>query len=101
MQKKQLEMRAMLAKGFKKEKSQQKYQEVLAEDREFRLEEKHGHYDSVKQRKRELDQKFTLKMNAASKKYSERQSVVSANRVNNMLQKRNATIDNVISGSNS
>lgn len=93
-------MKAMLAKGFKKEKSQQKYQEVLAEDRGFRLEEKHEHYDSVKQRKRELDQKFTIKMNAASKKYNERQSIVSANRQNNMLSRRNVTIDNV-AGSNS
>ena len=72
MHRKQADMKAMLAKGFKKEKNLQKQQEDLALERGYRVDDKHEHYEAVKTRKKELDSKFNVKMNAVNKKYNER-----------------------------
>ena len=76
MHRKQADMKAMLAKGFKKEKNMQKQQQDLALERGYRVDDKHEHYEAVKTRKKELDSKFNVKMQQNNKKYNERQNIV-------------------------
>ena len=62
----------MLAKGFKREKAQEAHSKLLSEDRSYKLENKKEHFESVKQRKLELDKKFNIKMKAANEKIAQR-----------------------------
>ena len=55
MHRKQADMKAMLAKGFKKEKAIQKQQEDEKLERTYKLDDKHEHYASVAMRKKDLD----------------------------------------------
>lgn len=98
MHKKHSQMKAMLAKSFKKEKEMEKKQ---AEDREmlmYKLEDKHERFDKVKTNKKALDSQFNIKMNGVSKKYNEKQMQVEKNRSEFTNQKRNLTVEH--SGSN-
>ena len=101
MHRKQADMKAMLAKGFKKEKNLQKQREDIALERGYKLDDKHEHYEAVKTRKKELDSKFNIKMAAENKKTNERQNIVLQNRMNQTAARRNITVDNALAGSNS
>ena len=55
MHRKQADMKAMLAKGFKKEKAIQKQQEDEKLERAYKTDDKHEHYTQVAARKKDLD----------------------------------------------
>ena len=93
-------MKAMLAKGFKKEKAQRDMFDSRAKDREYKNDDKHDHFDEVKQRKKDLDLKFNIKMNAVNKKSAQRQDIVNQNRMSKILSKPQSVNENV-TGSNS
>ena len=93
MQKKQAEMKAMLAKGFKKEKAVKEFQDMQIDNRKFDLEKKQEHYGLVKERKQKEDRQFHTKMNEAVKKYNEKHALVEANRHHNLMAVRNQTVD--------
>ena len=99
MQKKQAEMKAMLAKGFKKEKAVKEFQDMQIDNRKFDLEKKQEHYGLVKDRKQKEDRVFYTKMNEAVKKYNEKHALAEANRVQNIMAGRNQTVDDMMSGS--
>ena len=55
MHRKQADMKAMLAKGFKKEKAIQKQQEDEKMERAYKMDDKHEHYNQVAERKKNQD----------------------------------------------
>ena len=61
-------MKAMLAKGFKREKAQRDAAELRNAELAYKQDDKNEHVYSVKQRKEDLDRKFVVKMNAVNKK---------------------------------
>ena len=93
MQKKQADMKAMLAKGFKKEKAVKEFQDMQIDNRKFDLEKKQEHYELVKDRKMKEDRVFHTRMNNAVKKANEKHALVEANRVHNVMAGRNHTVD--------
>lgn len=95
MQKKQNDMKAMLAKGFKREKVLKDYQELQHDIRQDDMEKKKEHLDAVKDRKQKADQAMSKKLNQAVRKYQEKHAQADANRIANIMQGRNVTADDV------